>query len=70
MWLMRVRMLMVFSQMKPDPRTHEPGCQPERRRRRFAQQQDRDGRADERRAPVRAVPRSRSARTKRTRLKP
>jgi len=45
--LMRVRMLMVFSQMQPDPRTHESGCQPERRRRRFAQQQDGDGRANE-----------------------
>jgi len=36
-WLMRVRMLVTLGQMQPVPRTFESGCQPERRRRRFAQ---------------------------------
>lgn len=36
-WLMRVHVLVTLGQMQPVRRTYESGCQPERRRRRFAQ---------------------------------
>lgn len=46
--LMHVFVLMVFGEMQPDAEGHQSGRRPECRRRRFAEQDQRDGRADER----------------------
>lgn len=46
---MRVFMSVALGQVQPDPQAHQAGRQPESRQHRFVQEQDGNGRTDERR---------------------